>query len=397
MEKRLRKKYLRLIEEMNQKSQLRLPAIPALVDCFAIMMSEEEADFLLAVGQAHYSVDDLQQFSKRRGDDWQYFIQRIFAEGFLWMREVHGQQVAELAPIFPGWIEVALFRKEITPQRLQLLDKFQEILRMEELLNLPPVRMYWTWAKRKKLEQQPPTMTIAANGGRKKLVLNQKLQSGDSHSVETAGEIQKLLQQYGAEGQLALVHCFCRNISRLKGYSCQFHLPLEACIMVGSFAKQMVDYGIGRFITLEEAQALVQECQRKGAVHTVFHYGLDTTQPEIGICNCCWDCCCLFGSYNAGGLSNIAVRAHYKAVLVAPELCNGCGVCERFCPTLATGFDKAQGQVWLKDELCIGCGQCVDKCGRGVRALAAEERDVYIPTLPKHKARNHNFVGSSHA
>ena len=92
MEKRLRKKYLRLIEEMNQKSQLRLPAIPALVDCFAIMMSEEEADFLLAVGQAHYSVDDLQRFSKRRGDDWQYFIQRIFAEGFLWMREVHGNK-----------------------------------------------------------------------------------------------------------------------------------------------------------------------------------------------------------------------------------------------------------------------------------------------------------------
>ena len=42
MEKGLRKKYLRLIEAMNQKSQLRLPAIPALVDCFAIMMSEEE-------------------------------------------------------------------------------------------------------------------------------------------------------------------------------------------------------------------------------------------------------------------------------------------------------------------------------------------------------------------
>ena len=55
------------------------------------------------------------------------------------MREVEGEQVAELAPIFPGWIEVALFRKDVTPQRLQLLDKFQEILRMEELLNLPPV------------------------------------------------------------------------------------------------------------------------------------------------------------------------------------------------------------------------------------------------------------------
>ena len=207
-------------------------------------------------------------------------------------------------------------------------------------------------------------MTIAANGGRKKLVLHQKLQSGDSHRVETAGEIQRLLQQYGREGELALVHCFCRNISRLKGHSCQFDLPLEACIMVGSFAQQMVEYGIGRLITLEEAQALVQECQRKGAVHTVFHYGLDTTQPAIGICNCCWDCCCLFGSYNAGGLSNIAVRSHYKAVLTAPELCNGCGVCERFCPTLATGFDRTEGQVWLQEDLCIGCGQCVDKCGR---------------------------------
>ena len=67
---------------MNQKSQLHVPAVLALVDCFAIMMTEEDVDFLLQVGEDSYEKEVLQQFSPLRGQAWKRFWGECFTMVF---------------------------------------------------------------------------------------------------------------------------------------------------------------------------------------------------------------------------------------------------------------------------------------------------------------------------
>ncbi len=425
MTKELKEKYTLLANKMNEKSLLHVPVIRQLLECFEIMISEEEADFLLSVGEKKYEMSEFRQFYKGNDEEYEKFMFGIFQKGLLWITEEEEKepkvddapqrQTAELAPIFPGWMEVCLFTKELSPKQMQLLDKFCELLKLEETINMPFVRMYWNRHKQKKIDAQaPPNMSVAVNSnaidqaltgnvkstaikegsdaGKKKIAVGRKLESGVNQIIQS-GEVISILKKFGAQNKIALVHCFCRHINKVKGHDCQFHMPLEGCIAVGDFAKQMVKYHVGRYVTLDEAIEIVEDCQKKGAIHTVFHYGTDTRNSEICICNCCWDCCCLFGSYNAGGISNIFVQAHGKAVIADEENCNGCNICNHFCPTNATGIDPETGKLFIREENCVGCGQCVSKCPKKVRIMEMGERSVYIRSLKKKEIRIAGYAG----
>ena len=56
------------------------------------------------------------------------------------------------------------------------------------------------------------------------------------------------------------------------------------------------------------------------------------------------------------------MRAHAKPVIVHPENCNGCNICNHFCPTVATGFNAQTGKVFVEYQRCIGCGVCPHRC-----------------------------------
>jgi ferredoxin len=46
-------------------------------------------------------------------------------------------------------------------------------------------------------------------------------------------------------------------------------------------------------------------------------------------------------------------------VVVFPEKCAGCGICEDVCPANAI---KVNGQAIVEPEVCTVCGLCVGEC-----------------------------------
>jgi len=202
--------------------------------------------------------------------------------------------------------------------------------------------------------------------------------------VYPANTINELIEKFGDQSKIAVIHCFCRQWKKFVDEPCRFHGIGESCVAIGDIAAHAVEVGIGRFISKENALELIQDLQKKGAIHQIFHTKDDIDKPEVAICNCCWDCCAIFGSYNRG-LLPLRLKSYYKAQISDGTLCTGCGTCVKYCPTWAISVVDKKSQIDAKK--CIGCGQCELQCPEEVISLVHEERDVMLPLRKKSEAR----------
>lgn len=362
--------------QMNAKSQFTIPLVQPVKNCFRIVMNEEEADFLLAVGARQMTREQLcELYGKPQQFD--AFFADILRKSLMWKRN----GAYELAPIFPGWIEVYGGGSLDDPARRRMMEEFAAFEDWLLRLNIPPVRLYMNHVNSRTIQQLPARMSVTVSRGKKSIALDEPITA--EQAVTTAGEIMPMLERHA--DQLAVMNCFCRTLRRVKGESCAFDLSLEGCMMVGALSEQIADSGIGRKISLEEARRMIADFEQKGCIHTIYHYGMDTNQEEIAICNCCVDCCFLYHGYRSGSLSQILVKAYVMPEIVDENACVGCGKCGNFCPTEATWYDKKQKKLNFLPENCIGCGQCAVQCPFPVRVLRRNERRVFVRT----KRRTH--------
>ncbi len=387
MSKQLREKYKVLAGLMNDKSLMKVSVVSGLIDCYEIMMTEEECDFLLSLGSKVIKKESLRPLSPLNDEDYEEFIHSALNKGMIWLTYKEDGVYAELAPIFPGWIEVSLSNGGETDKQLALARKFASLLQLKRKVNILPLRKYFNYKYENKKKTEIAPISIATAGGnrsKKNIVLDKEVQSAENVII-IANEVYDILDRLPKDYPIAVITCFCRFLHRQVGETCRFNLPEQACIQIGSFAKQMVEYEVGRYITIDEAREIVKECESKGAFHNIFHYGMNTENPVISICNCCWDCCCLHGVFNRGGLSPMFLKAHYKPIIKDESKCTKCNKCNSFCPANCTGVKD--GELFLDDTHCIGCGQCAYQCPNDVREMIHEERKVFVPSLSKDRVR----------
>ena len=211
---------------------------------------------------------------------------------------------------------------------------------------------------------------------KKKITLDKPV--GAEQTVYTKGEAIDVLDRN--KDNIAVMNCFCRTMEMLKGNSCDFDMPIESCMAVGRMAEQLTEAGVARHITYEEAVRLVDELEQKGCIHTLYHYGTYSVNDEIVLCNCCMDCCFLYGSFRKGALSQLLLKAYYRPQMIEGATCTGCNRCEKYCPTGATYYDKNTGRLIYDVDNCIGCGQCVTQCPVTCRRMVKDERNIFVKT-----------------
>lgn len=164
---------------------------------------------------------------------------------------------------------------------------------------------------------------------------------------------------------IVVLDCPCRAA---REHPCT---PLDVCLIVGEpFAGFVAEHHPqrSRWITADEAAAILQAEHERGHVHHAFFK--DAMLGRFyAICNCC-ACCCGAMQAQRNGVPMLTASGY--ACRNDPALCIGCGTCVDHCQFGALSLDG--GHAVVDFDKCMGCGVCVDQCERGGLALVRDER-----------------------
>ena len=383
-----RKSKLRTLARlMNRQNQSTLPITGPLLDCFDLVITPDETDFLACMGTEPFSYEEARALGAKPPDGFREFIDTLLKKGLIWPRSFGVEDnVYVLAPFLVGWFELQLCGGHETPEKIEFARRLELAFQSWKKFNFFPLRnlQNYHFLKRGMPNQSiAPTPSTTMSGHTRRIDIKQKITLPHDR-IYPARSVRNLIEEYNGKDDIALMHCFCRQWRRMVDDSCRFDFPAQSCIVVGPITDYIVRYGFGRFASKEEALAVIDTTRKAGAVHTVFYEKDDIRLPEIGICNCCSDCCGLFGSYNRG-IVPLQFKSYYLANVADRSMCSGCGQCEAFCPVKAVSMQDEKAV--FNEAKCIGCGQCVFRCPEEIIRLEYKERVVKLPLIKTSDAR----------
>lgn len=168
--------------------------------------------------------------------------------------------------------------------------------------------------------------------------------------------------------RIAVQMCPCRTRERACAN------PLETCLSLNHVADYHIQRGIGRELTVDEALAILQDCEERGLVHLCEN----STTPSV-ICNCCPCCCGFLRAVTVHGKQFVVEGTRYRA-RVDEARCTGCGTCETRCHFGAIAVYEVFAEV--DAHRCMGCGLCASACPAEAITMVAVEGVEYIPESP---------------
>ncbi len=178
-----------------------------------------------------------------------------------------------------------------------------------------------------------------------------------SHPVAPYAQAREIIK---SKDKIALADCICRHQKELVDDGCG--KPKEVCLSFGSHADYYVENNMGRFITQEEALAVLDQCEAAGLVNQP----ANMINPG-GMCNCCGDCCGVLRALNRLPKPAEAVFNNFFA-RVDTQLCTACETCLERCQMAAITMDDDTAVI--SGDRCIGCGLCVTTCPTEAISLA---------------------------
>jgi len=185
-------------------------------------------------------------------------------------------------------------------------------------------------------------------------------------AIATYDRIKDLVKK---QKQISVMPCLCRSTQATLGEDCG--RPRESCFVFGPYTKHFVDNGDARYISVEEALSLLEECERAALVLQPVN-----ARELNGMCTCC-SCCC-FMLKNLRSLPNPSevVQSSFQA-RIDSGLCTGCGSCLERCQMEAI----VEGEDCMEIDLirCIGCGLCVSSCPEEAISLFPKGETRKVP------------------
>jgi Pyruvate/2-oxoacid:ferredoxin oxidoreductase delta subunit len=192
----------------------------------------------------------------------------------------------------------------------------------------------------------------------------------------------EILREYLSEAKpelYAVVQCSCRNAAKLANEPCK-RTDENFCVTTGILAKNVLDSGVGREVSLDELMEVMKKAEKEGLVHQTFN----TQDTAMFMCNCC-SCCC-------GFLKSVKEYSNYGSItksnfqpIIHTESCTLCEDCMQICPMEAIyhhwphNEDLSDDMMRIRYDLCIGCGLCASNCPS--KAISLEKVRNVVPIV----------------
>lgn len=161
----------------------------------------------------------------------------------------------------------------------------------------------------------------------------------------------------------SLRDCECRMTYR----NCD--KPVETCLGLNEFSDELVERGVAKEISLEEAKKVLKIANEHGLVHQVIYS--DWLRGEVSdMCSCCPCCCMHLRALFDYGVKHHIAKSGYIAV-VDSEKCAGCGACVNRCMFHARKIHD--GKSIVVEDKCYGCGLCTATCPKSATKLSISQ------------------------
>lgn len=190
------------------------------------------------------------------------------------------------------------------------------------------------------------------------------------NKIHTYDQVASYIENYDP---LAVSTCFCRHQARLIDEDDHCGKPDEVCMQFGMGAQFVIDRGMGRKISKEEALEILKQSEEAGLVHATVN------RQEIDfLCNCCSCHCMILKTALSQPRPGLTLTSGFQPIWDA-ELCIACETCIERCPMTALSLGEEDVPEVDLDR-CIGCGVCATGCA--AEAISLEDRPgIQVPPV----------------
>lgn len=313
------------------------PDSPHLAEILTLVATPEELAWMtLLPATAH-------ELAERAGlalDAARAVLQDLFVRGLVLIKAVAGEAPVYDTPRGSGtFVDLLLFDQRYHALGDHFYDLFSRFFNEEEVY----------------MERSPERLPLR--------VVPVEERIADTREVLPYERVSGILR---AARRIAVEHCPCRQRERKCDH------PLEVCMSFDAVADYAIARGIGREITVSEAQAMLDMCEERGLVHQV-----DNTDRPTVLCNCCSCCCAFLVAINRYGQDHVVAGSRYRAE-IDQDTCSQCGLCLQRCPFGAIA-EADEGGYMVVTARCFGCGLCASSCPVEAIAMHLVASQDYIP------------------
>jgi len=310
---------------------------PVFFEILDELFVDEEAEMALALPDFPATADIL---SPKWGGNVEVagrILEAMARKGILFSIERLGQRYYVLLPLVPGMMENQLITGSSDARTRKIAMLFDQYMKTLNTLSAGGRSPY-------------PAVPFA-----RVITIERNIPGGTQ-----VQPYDRLLPYIEKAKHLAVVSCHCRHMGELLDNPCT--KPKDVCMAVGPGARYMIEYGLGRSITNQEARDILTRAEEEGLVHCV-----NNTGKHIDfICNCCTCHCETLKSLKRSVGYGLAALSGFISSVSSDE-CIGCGDCVARCPMEA--LTLTDDTAVLSESRCIGCGLCVSSCPSGAIAM----------------------------